>query len=157
MRHFQITIGREEYEIEIVEVSGDRARVRVNGVEYETSFRPVGRHPAPSAPARPTPSVAPPPEPAPPPPRPEVPEKKPVILAEPTGLGTVVAPMPGLILDVLVKVGDRVRSGDTVAKLEAMKMENDLRTTVSGTVTEVRVNKGNSVAVGEVLVVVAED
>ncbi|MBW1917246.1 MAG: hypothetical protein JRI57_04380 [Deltaproteobacteria bacterium] len=79
-----------------------------------------------------------------------------MVMAEPVGLGTVVAPMPGLILDVLVQVGDQVKSGDTVVKLEAMKMENDLKTSVSGTVTEVRVNKGASVSVGEVLVVVAE-
>ncbi|OPX20984.1 MAG: hypothetical protein BZ151_01285 [Desulfobacca sp. 4484_104] len=98
-------------------------------------------------PPKPMPTPA---APSPPPP------EKPVGLAEPVGLGAVVAPMPGMILELLVQVGDQVQSGDTVAKLEAMKMENDLRTTVSGTVTEVRVAKGSSVSVGEVLVVVAE-
>jgi biotin carboxyl carrier protein len=63
--------------------------------------------------------------------------------------------MPGSILDVLVKVGDRVQAGDTVVKLEAMKMENDLQTPIAGVVKEVRVSKGVNVSVGEVLVVVS--
>ncbi len=70
-------------------------------------------------------------------------------------LGAVVAPMPGAILEVLVQVGDKVEAGDTVVKLEAMKMENDLQAPGAGTVTQVRVAKGSNVAVGEVLVVVS--
>jgi len=157
VRHFHITIGLEEFDIEILEVTGDRARVKVNGVLYDAQFRPRDRQPSPRLtesprPASPTPS----PPPVTPTPTPSPPPEKPMVMAEPVGLGTVVAPMPGLILDVLVQVGDQVKSGDTVVKLEAMKMENDLKTSVSGTVTEVRVNKGASVSVGEVLVVVAE-
>jgi biotin carboxyl carrier protein len=63
--------------------------------------------------------------------------------------------MPGVILEVLVQVGDRVETGDTVVKLEAMKMENDLTSAIAGVVSEVRVNKGDNVSVGEVLVVVS--
>jgi biotin carboxyl carrier protein len=62
--------------------------------------------------------------------------------------------MPGVILEVLVKVGDQVEAGDTVVKLEAMKMENDIKTPGSGVVAEVLVHKGANVTVGEVLVVV---
>lgn len=160
MRHFQITIGQDEYEIEILEVSTDRARVRVNGIIYEAGFRPWERPSfSPSSSVRPAAITTPPiPEPIlPPSPPPEpIPAEKPPVPSAPTSLGTVVAPMPGLILEVLVQVGDQVASGDAVAKLEAMKMENDLRTPVAGTVTEVRVSKGANVSVGEVLVVVAE-
>jgi biotin carboxyl carrier protein len=63
--------------------------------------------------------------------------------------------MPGSILDVLVKVGDQVQAGDTVVKLEAMKMENDLQTPIAGVVKEVRVSKGDNVSVGEVLIIVS--
>ena len=56
--------------------------------------------------------------------------------------GTVVAPMQGLILKVAVKVGDNVALGDTVAVLEAMKMQNDIAATRAGTVTEVFVTEG---------------
>ncbi len=64
--------------------------------------------------------------------------------------------MPGVILDVLANVGDQVQVGDTVVKLEAMKMENDVRSTVAGVVTEVRVNKGANVTVGEVLLTIGQ-
>ncbi len=62
--------------------------------------------------------------------------------------------MPGVILEVLVNVGDGVQVGDTVLKLEAMKMENDVRATVAGVVTEVHVSKGANVSVGEVLLTI---
>jgi biotin carboxyl carrier protein len=52
-------------------------------------------------------------------------------------------------------VGDQVQLGDTVVKLEAMKMENDLQAPIAGVVKEVRVSKGDNVSVGEVLVVIS--
>jgi biotin carboxyl carrier protein len=152
MRRYQLTIGDKAFEVEIVSLRGDQARVLVNGRPYEVKFQPPGRGAAvPAPPPRVAKAAAPPPPRAAPPPPPKV--VKPL----PTGeLGAVVAPMPGSILDVLVKVGDQVKIGETVAKLEAMKMENDLRVTMSGVVSEVRVSKGDSVAVGEVLVVVCQ-
>ena len=62
-----------------------------------------------------------------------------------TRVGTVVAPMQGLILKVSVKVGDKVKVGDVVAILEAMKMQNDVITTRAGTVTAVHVKEGDLV------------
>ncbi|MFZ0130588.1 MAG: pyruvate carboxylase subunit B [Candidatus Dormiibacterota bacterium] len=56
--------------------------------------------------------------------------------------GTVVSPMQGLLLKVNVKVGDRVALGDVVCVLEAMKMQNDITATRTGTVTEVYVTEG---------------
>jgi pyruvate carboxylase subunit B len=60
--------------------------------------------------------------------------------------GTVTAPMQGLILKVAVKVGDRVKLGDVVAVLEAMKMQNDVTATRSGTVASVFVREGTVVS-----------
>ena len=56
--------------------------------------------------------------------------------------GTVVSPMQGLLLKVNVKVGDHVALGDVVCVLEAMKMQNDITATRTGTVTEVYVQEG---------------
>jgi biotin carboxyl carrier protein len=56
--------------------------------------------------------------------------------------GTVVSPMQGLLLKVNVKVGDHVALGDVVCVLEAMKMQNDITATRTGTVTEVYVTEG---------------
>ena len=66
----------------------------------------------------------------------------------------VLAPMPGLVINIPFEVGTRVERGQTVVVLEAMKMENDLATPLSGTVTAIRVNKGQTVNQGDVLVVV---
>jgi len=60
--------------------------------------------------------------------------------------GTVVAPMQGLILALHVRPGQAVQVGETVAVLEAMKMQNDITTTRAGTVTEVFVAEGDVVA-----------
>lgn len=64
------------------------------------------------------------------------------------------APMPGLVLHVPKEEGARVEKGETVAILEAMKMENDLATPHAGTVKEVRVNQGQTVNQGDILVVI---
>lgn len=71
-------------------------------------------------------------------------------------LGEVIvhAPMPGLVLDVPLEIGASVARGETVLVLEAMKMENDLAAPRSGTIKEVRVNKGQTVNQGDVLVVI---
>jgi glutaconyl-CoA decarboxylase len=61
--------------------------------------------------------------------------------------------MPGKVLDVKVSVGASVKSGDLVLMLEAMKMENEIFATASGTVKEVRVKSGDSVNTGDVLIV----
>jgi glutaconyl-CoA/methylmalonyl-CoA decarboxylase subunit gamma len=62
------------------------------------------------------------------------------------------APMPGKIVDVLVKAGDTVKEGDAVLILEAMKMENELRAPRRGTVTSVLVQKGNPAERGQLLI-----
>ncbi|AAM25522.1 DUF2118 domain-containing protein [Caldanaerobacter subterraneus] len=71
-----------------------------------------------------------------------------------TGKGSKVvsAPMPGTILDVRVKEGDRVKRGDVLLILEAMKMENEIMAPEDGIVASVNVSKGASVNTGDVLV-----
>ena len=71
-----------------------------------------------------------------------------------TGEGTVIAPMQGLIVKIPVSPGDAVRLGDVVAVLEAMKMQNDIVTTVAGTVREVYVKEGEVVSPSQPLLAV---
>lgn len=61
------------------------------------------------------------------------------------GEGELNAPMPGKILEVIVGEGDKVKIGDPVAILEAMKMENELKAPIDGTVTKIAVSKNDSV------------
>ena len=75
-------------------------------------------------------------------------------LATAAGPHRVVAPMPGKIVKVLVKPGDEVQPRQGLVVVEAMKMENELRSQHAGTVSEVRVVEGASVETGAVLVIV---
>ena len=68
--------------------------------------------------------------------------------------GAVLAPMPGKIMAVKVKVGDAVNANQVVAVLEAMKMENEVQTETAGKVKEVRVKAGETVEGNQVLIVV---
>lgn len=72
--------------------------------------------------------------------------------AGPVGPRPVVAPMPGMVLRVEVREGDKVERGQGVVIVEAMKMENELRADAAGTVTRVHVREGQAVEKDQVLV-----
>lgn len=71
-----------------------------------------------------------------------------------SGEARILAPMPGLVVNVLVKPGDTIEQTQPVVILEAMKMENDLPAPITGTIKEVPVQKGQTVDQGQVLVVI---
>lgn len=66
----------------------------------------------------------------------------------------ITAPMPGKILSIDVKAGQKVENGDLILCLEAMKMENDIFCGRGGTVKEIRVEVGASVNAGDVMAVI---
>ena len=72
-----------------------------------------------------------------------------------SGPQRIAAPLPGKIVRVLVKPGDRVRARQALIVIEAMKMENELRAGRSGTVAEVQAREAMSVDAGTLLVVIA--
>jgi pyruvate carboxylase subunit B len=100
-----------------VEVEGELFKVRVSGAGLQVAQMPAGGA-APAAPASKAPSRE----------------------------GAVVAPMQGLIVKLPVKKGDEVKLGDVVAVLEAMKMQNDIVTSVAGKVLDVYVKEGEVVS-----------
>lgn len=71
-----------------------------------------------------------------------------------SGEASVQAPMPGLVVGMPVEVGAQVEAGQTVAVLEAMKMENDLTSPISGKIKEIRVSTGQTVDLGQTLVII---
>ena len=71
-----------------------------------------------------------------------------------SGSGAVTAPIPGLILEIKVSVGDTVTVGQTVGIMEAMKMENNINSPMNGKVLEIRAAKGATVVDGEVIMVI---
>ena len=60
--------------------------------------------------------------------------------------------MPGTVLDVKVSVGQKVKNGDTLLILEAMKMENEIAAPADGTVASINVSKGASVNTGDLMI-----
>ncbi|MEO8087049.1 MAG: biotin/lipoyl-containing protein [Bacteroidota bacterium] len=67
-------------------------------------------------------------------------------------IGDVKAPMPGLVLNVLVKPGQKIQKGDAIIVLEAMKMENILNASADGEVKKIHVKKGDKVEKNQVMV-----
>jgi len=69
-----------------------------------------------------------------------------------TKITEVKAPMPGLVLDILVEPGKAIEKGDTVLVLEAMKMENTIKSPTEGTVKSIAVEVGNAVEKNAILI-----
>ena len=123
--------------------------VTLNGMDYEVDVteleEAIVTNVAPSAPVAPVAPVAPAASPVPA----AAPAPSPAAVS---GTGTPVkSPMPGTILKANVTAGQNVKEGDVLFILEAMKMENEIVSPVSGTVSQVIANKGASVATDEVL------
>ena len=70
------------------------------------------------------------------------------------GLATIDSPMPGKVIKILAKEGDEVKEGQGVIVVEAMKMENELRTPKAGVVKEIKVKEGDAVEAGARLAVI---
>lgn len=79
-------------------------------------------------------------------------EKMGMSVQEGAATGDVKAPMPGKVLQVLVKPGDAVQEGQSLLVLEAMKMENVIKSATSGHVSEVPIHEGQAVDKGALLV-----
>ena len=71
-----------------------------------------------------------------------------------SGKTYVKSPMPGLVLRIDVKLGDTVAEGSPLFVLEAMKMENEIKSEIEGTIKEIKVEEGNSVEKGAVILII---
>jgi len=135
MRMLRFTIGGKPYQVEIEDPSASVMVVLVNGKPYTVCREDQA---APIEVRAPTVAV-PPPEPTP---------------ISAVGAEQVRAPLPGKIVTVVVDRGDRVRYGDALCTLEAMKMESVIHAPVNGTVREVHVRAGDNVQHDDVLVTI---
>ena len=157
MAKYQYTVKGVDYEVEIQDIEGNIANVTVNGIPFEVEMKqPVkaGKQKVKLSEERSA----------------EGSEERRVKSEEsnsssasaastsstPTAAAgkPVVAPLPGTINEIKVKVGDKVNAGDTVVILEAMKMQNNIEAETSGTITSINVNKGDAVMEGDTLVTI---
>ena len=159
MKEYKYKINGNEYSVAIIDLEGNTAAVEVNGVSYKVDILTEGFTAAPARPAAKPAVVAPAPAPAPAAapaaPQPIAPAAAPVAEPAPAGKGTAVqSPLPGVILDIKVAVGDTVKAGQTVAILEAMKMENSINAECDGVITAIKVAKGDNILEGSDIVII---
>ena len=160
MKEYKYKINGNEYSVAIIDLEGDKAAVEVNGVSYQVDILTEGyTAPAPRPAATPAAAPAPAPAAAPaapaPAPQPIAPAAPAAEPAAPAGKGTAVqSPLPGVILDIKVAVGDQVKAGQTVAILEAMKMENNINAECDGVITAIKVSKGDNILEGSDIVII---
>ena len=148
MAKYQYTIQGVDYDVEINEVEGSLAKVNVNGIDFDVELKQpisVGKQMKKVKLEKPVaaPVTA------------AAPGAAPVPAPVEAGSGAkVLAPLPGTVTEVCVKVGDAVAMGDTVVVLEAMKMQNNIEAENSGTVTSVLVSKSDTVMEGAPLITI---
>ena len=143
MKDYKYIINGNEYNVTIGEIEGNIANVEVNGTAYKVEM--PERVEAPKPVTRPVARPAAVPTAAAPAARPT---------AGGSGKAAVKSPLPGVILDIKVNVGDTVKRGQTVLILEAMKMENNINADKDGKVTAINVKAGESVLEGTDLIVI---
>jgi biotin carboxyl carrier protein len=135
MTEYHFEINGSLYRVKVKENRAGHAVVEVNGTDYRVEIKTPASAPPPQAQAAAPLPVAPKVESA----RPEV------SIAD----GIVRAPLPGVIRKVMRKPGDAVEAQDPVLVLEAMKMENEIKAPVAGTIAELFVVEGDSVNTGD--------
>ena len=149
MKEYKLKINGNHYTVGIQSRDAAKANVVVNGIAYAVEIGGEGNVTA----AKPVmsaavsvskPAAAPAPQP--------VVAPKPAAAPAAAGEAEVKSPLPGVILDLKVKEGDTVAVGQTLAILEAMKMENNVDSDRAGVVKAVKVNVGDTVMEGTVII-----
>lgn len=143
MKNFNFKLNGKQYNVEIISLEETVAKVNVNGDTFEvqleeqltTTKTPTLVRPQAVPSTDSTPSIA-----------------RTASPSSPKGVGNIKSPLPGKILDVMVKEGDKVSVGQTILCIEAMKMENNINSDLDGVVTKVHVQKGSIVLEGDLLI-----
>ena len=143
MKEYKYTINGTKYEVAIGDIEDCNVTVTVNGeefkVEMEKPAEPEKKKPV-LGKASPSPS--------------EGGEQEVADKADVNKNAAVKAPLPGVITDIKVAVGDEVQVGDTLLVLEAMKMANNIEAEKAGKVTAIWVKVGETVMEDDALVVI---
>ena len=138
MKKYKMKINGEKYEARIKKYKSDQVIVEVNGIDYEIELERDNLRKTEMVRSKKTQlalNVVKTPS-------------KPVVASA----GSVLAPIPGLVLRLLVEEGDSVNACDPVLILEAMKMESEIASTATGIINKINAKEGASVQEGEVLI-----
>ncbi|RJP77874.1 MAG: hypothetical protein C4522_14360 [Desulfobacteraceae bacterium] len=137
---YALTIDSKTYTVNVGEIAAGQVEVAVNGKTFQVAVQNLSDETPKSIPL-PAAHV----------PEPVIPKQEIPAVRPAAGSGMVIAPIPGLISEIRVKVGDSVTAGQCVATMEAMKMENNLNSSVAGIVQEISVQKGSEVNTGQMI------
>ncbi|MDR2978889.1 MAG: biotin/lipoyl-binding protein [Bacteroidales bacterium] len=148
MKTYKFTINGNKYSVDVADIEDNKTTVELNGTPYEVTLDMPEL--AVSKPVKPVVKVATAPAPKAAPTPANVPQAAPAK----SGGSTVKSPLPGVVLEIFVKVGDTVKAGQRIILLEAMKMENNLDADREGVVKDIRVQRGDAVMEGDVLLVI---
>lgn len=147
MKRFKFKINGNIYETEIIDIEDNIATIEINGsrytIEVDQDLTPIKTPKLMRTPAVPSTDV-----------HPAV--SKTSSPTGPKGTGYIKSPLPGVILDILIKEGDYVKIGQKVIVLEAMKMENNIESDKEGRVISIKFQKGDAVLEGDILIVIGE-
>lgn len=125
MGNYKFNINGKTFEVYVNSINGDSAQVDVNGVSYTVGLETEKAQPDVSFQA-----------------------EQEVPVQTPGNNPVVKSPLPGVILEISVKEGQKIRKGQKLAVIEAMKMENEIQAQTDGIVAEILVHKGDSVLEG---------
>lgn len=137
MKKFNVKVNGKAYAVEVEEVGGFTYQPVQNEAPIQQAAVTAQTHSAP--------------EPA---STPNAPESMPKNSSEPAIGETISAPMPGTILEIKVKEGQSIKSGDVLFILEAMKMENEIVSPKDGVVNAIYTSKGATVNTGEPMITI---
>ena len=137
MKKFKFRISGHLYNVEIVNFEDNKAKVEVNGTRYNIEMEKTAQQSK-------TPILV----------RKELetPRSAHKFKKQVEGTTKIKAPLPGNIMQVFVKEGDKIEKGQKLLQYEAMKMENDLLSEKPGVVKSIKVGAGDSVLEGDILI-----
>ncbi len=145
MKVFKYKINGSPYRVVVQNSDQESVELEVNGTPFVVEIEQKKKKPVPSIQRQAAPSSS-----------QTIETTRPTVTRSAVAAGSVVvnSPLPGVVLDIKVKVGDAVKKGDTIMVLEAMKMENNIQASSDGTVSKISVEKGASVLEGAELIVI---
>jgi len=148
--NYKIKIDGAEHAISILKFEGTTAQLTINGVDFEVEIEgfanPARMGPKPVPTIRPVAHTM---------IQPEIPLTAKNVPATSGSSYELKSPLPGVILEILVKEGDTVKAGQQVLVLEAMKMENSIPVERAGVVGKISRVKGDIVLEGDVILTIS--
>ena len=145
MKEYKLKINSNSYTVVINDVTDDAVLAEVNGQQYVVEIDNTANLPLPAGTQDTAPAIA-------GSPAPQAPKSSAPVAA---GAGDILSPIPGQIISINVTVGEKVRSGQKLLVLEAMKLENSITANGDGTVKEIHVTSGDVVTQGQSLIVLS--